>query len=107
MSRLFSPTLKSLQDRLSSNDKGSITAVQTIYVPADDLTDPAVQMIQHELDSIIVLKSCRGRAPPRPRNSQASSPRSRRPAPPRFRTPRPSACPLPARSADGVKGAGR
>jgi F-type H+-transporting ATPase subunit beta len=44
-----------MQDRLSSNDKGSITAVQTIYVPADDLSDPAVQMIQHELDSIIVL----------------------------------------------------
>jgi F-type H+-transporting ATPase subunit beta len=40
---------------LSSNDKGSITAVETIYVPADDLSDPAVQMIQHELDSTIVL----------------------------------------------------
>ncbi len=55
----YQPTIfsdiKSLQDRLSSNDNGSITAVQTIYVPADDLSDPAVQMIQHELDSIIVL----------------------------------------------------
>lgn len=55
----YEPTIfsdiKSLQDRLSSNEKGSITAVQTIYVPADDLSDPAVQMIQHELDSIIVL----------------------------------------------------
>jgi F-type H+-transporting ATPase subunit beta len=29
--------------------------LQTIYVPADDLSDPAVQMIQHELDSTIVL----------------------------------------------------
>ncbi|CAN5383308.1 F0F1 ATP synthase subunit beta [soil metagenome] len=47
--------IKTLQDRLSSSDKGSITAVQTIYVPADDLSDPAVQMIQHELDSTIVL----------------------------------------------------
>jgi F-type H+-transporting ATPase subunit beta len=47
--------VKSLQDRLSSTDKGSITAVQTIYVPADDLSDPAVQMIQHELDATIVL----------------------------------------------------
>lgn len=47
--------IKTLEDRLSSNDKGSITSVQTIYVPADDLGDPAVQMIQHELDSIIVL----------------------------------------------------
>lgn len=55
----YEPTIfsdvKLLQDRLSSNDKGSITAVQTIYVPADDLSDPAVQMIQHELDSVIVL----------------------------------------------------
>jgi len=55
----YEPTIfsdiKILQDRLSSNDRGSITAVQTIYVPADDLSDPAVQMIQHELDSVIVL----------------------------------------------------
>lgn len=55
----YEPTIfsdvKTLQDRLSSTDKGSITAVQTIYVPADDLSDPAVQMIQHELDSTIVL----------------------------------------------------
>jgi len=55
----YEPTIfsdvKLLQDRLSSTEKGSITAVQTIYVPADDLSDPAVQMIQHELDSVIVL----------------------------------------------------
>ena len=55
----YEPTIfsdvKTLQDRLSSTEKGSITSVQTIYVPADDLTDPAVQMIQHELDAIIVL----------------------------------------------------
>lgn len=55
----YEPTIfsdvKILQDRLSSNENGSITAVQTIYVPADDLSDPAVQMIQHELDSTIVL----------------------------------------------------
>ncbi len=55
----YEPTIfsdiKVLQDRLSSNEKGSITSVQTIYVPADDLSDPAVQLIQHELDSIIVL----------------------------------------------------
>lgn len=47
--------IKTLQDRLSSNENGSITSVQTIYVPADDMSDPAVQMIEHELDSIIVL----------------------------------------------------
>lgn len=55
----YEPTIfsdiKLLQDRLSSNENGSITAVQTIYVPADDLSDPAVQMLQHELDSVIVL----------------------------------------------------
>jgi F-type H+-transporting ATPase subunit beta len=47
--------VKLLQDRLSSNENGSITSIQTIYVPADDLSDPAVQMIQHELDGTIVL----------------------------------------------------
>lgn len=55
----YQPTVfsdvKSFQDRLASNGNGSITALQTIYVPADDLSDPAVQMIQHELDSTIVL----------------------------------------------------
>lgn len=53
-STIFSD-VKVLQDRLSSNEKGSITSVQTIYVPADDVSDPAVQFIQHEMDSIIVL----------------------------------------------------
>jgi F-type H+-transporting ATPase subunit beta len=53
-STIFSD-VKVLQDRLSSNDNGSITSVQTIYVPGDDLSDPAVQFIQHEMDSIIVL----------------------------------------------------
>ncbi len=47
--------IKTFQDRLSTNANGSITALQTIYVPADDLSDPAVQMISHELDSTIVL----------------------------------------------------
>lgn len=55
----YQPTVfsdvKTFQDRLASNENGSITALQTIYVPADDLSDPAVQMIQHELDSTIVL----------------------------------------------------
>lgn len=53
-STIFSD-IKTLQDRLSSNKNGSITAVETIYVPADDLSDPAVQMIQRELDSTLVL----------------------------------------------------
>ncbi|HVV66819.1 MAG TPA: F0F1 ATP synthase subunit beta [Candidatus Saccharimonadales bacterium] len=55
----YEPTIfsdvKILQDRLSSNENGSITSVQTIYVPADDVSDPAVQFIQHEMDSVIVL----------------------------------------------------
>lgn len=55
----YEPTIfsdvKTLQDRLSSNENGSITSVQTIYVPADDVSDPAVQAIQHEMDSIIVM----------------------------------------------------
>jgi F-type H+-transporting ATPase subunit beta len=55
----YEPTIfsdvKTLQDRLTSTENGAITAVQTIYVPADDLSDPAVQMIQHELDGTIVL----------------------------------------------------
>lgn len=55
----YQPTVfsdvKTFQDRLATNNNGSITALQTIYVPADDLSDPAVQMIQHELDSTIVL----------------------------------------------------
>ncbi len=55
----YQPTIfsdvKAMEDRLTTNENGSITALQTIYVPADDTSDPAVQMIQHELDSIIVL----------------------------------------------------
>lgn len=55
----YEPTIfsdvKVLQDRLSSNENGSITSVQTIYVPADDISDPAVQFIGHEMDAILVL----------------------------------------------------
>jgi F-type H+-transporting ATPase subunit beta len=55
----YEPTIfsdiKVFQDRLTSNENGSITSVQTIYVPADDNSDPAVQMISHELDAILVL----------------------------------------------------
>lgn len=55
----YSPTvfaeLRRLEDRLSSTSKGSITSVQAIYVPADDLSDPAVQAISQQLDSVLVL----------------------------------------------------
>ena len=47
--------LRRLQDRLTSNANGSITSVQAIYIPADDLSDPAVQEIAQQLDSTVVL----------------------------------------------------
>jgi F-type H+-transporting ATPase subunit beta len=55
----YQPTLATemgqLQERVTSTKNGSITSVQAVYVPADDLSDPAVQLIQHELDGTIVL----------------------------------------------------
>ncbi len=51
---LFSD-LRRFEDSLYSNDNGSITSVQSIYIPADDLSDPAVIEIQQQLDSVIVL----------------------------------------------------
>ncbi len=47
--------LRRLQDRLSSTNKGTITSVQAVYIPADDLSDPAVQAISQQLDSVLVL----------------------------------------------------
>jgi F-type H+-transporting ATPase subunit beta len=47
--------LRRLQDRLSSSVHGSITSVQAVYIPADDLSDPAVQAISQQLDSVLVL----------------------------------------------------
>lgn len=47
--------LRRFEESLNSNDNGSITSVQSVYIPADDLTDPAVQEIQQQLDSVIVL----------------------------------------------------
>lgn len=51
---LFSE-LRRFEDRLTSNENGSITSVQAIYIPADDLSDPAVQEISQQLDSTVVL----------------------------------------------------
>ncbi|HCC49830.1 MAG TPA: F0F1 ATP synthase subunit beta [Candidatus Jacksonbacteria bacterium] len=55
----YQPTLSSemgeLQERITSTDKGSITSVQAVYVPADDLTDPAPATTFSHLDSTIVL----------------------------------------------------
>jgi F-type H+-transporting ATPase subunit beta len=45
-----------LQERITSTKKGSITSFQAIYVPADDLTDPAPATTFAHLDSTIVLE---------------------------------------------------
>ncbi len=58
--------LKRFQDRLYSNANGSITAIQTIFIPADDLTDPAVQEISSQIDSVIVLSRAVAEAGIRP-----------------------------------------
>jgi len=44
-----------LQERITSTDKGSITSVQAVYVPADDLTDPAPATTFAHLDSTVTL----------------------------------------------------
>ncbi len=55
----YQPTLATemgeLQERITSTVKGSITSVQAIYVPADDLTDPAPATTFAHLDSTVVL----------------------------------------------------
>ncbi|MFZ5391814.1 MAG: F0F1 ATP synthase subunit beta [Patescibacteria group bacterium] len=55
----YQPTLAnemgSLQERITSTTEGSITSVQAVYVPADDLTDPAPATTFSHLDSTVVL----------------------------------------------------
>jgi F-type H+-transporting ATPase subunit beta len=55
----YQPTLANemgeLQERITSTKKGSITSVQAVYVPADDITDPAPATTFSHLDSTIVL----------------------------------------------------
>ena len=55
----YQPTLATdmgdLQERITSTNKGSITSVQAIYVPADDLTDPAPATAFTHLDATTVL----------------------------------------------------
>jgi len=56
----YQPTLAQemgiLQERITSTKKGSITSIQAVYVPADDLTDPAPANTFAHLDSTIVLE---------------------------------------------------
>ena len=55
----YQPTLSEemgkLQERITSTSKGSITSVQAVYVPADDLTDPAPATTFSHLDATVVL----------------------------------------------------
>lgn len=55
----YQPTLSEemgqLQERITSTNKGSITSVQAVYVPADDLTDPAPATTFSHLDSTVTL----------------------------------------------------
>jgi F-type H+-transporting ATPase subunit beta len=55
----YQPTLISevaeLQERIISTRSGDITAVQAVYVPADDMTDPAVSTILSHLDTMVIL----------------------------------------------------
>ncbi len=55
----YQPTLSTemgeLQERITSTEKGAITSVQAIYVPADDLTDPAPATAFSHLDAFVVL----------------------------------------------------
>ncbi len=55
----YQPTLSTdiaeMQDRILSTSNGTITSVQAVYVPADDMTDPAVSTILSHLDSTVML----------------------------------------------------
>ncbi len=55
----YQPTLATemgeLQERITSTNKGSVTSIQAVYVPADDLTDPAPATTFGHLDSTVVL----------------------------------------------------
>ena len=84
----YQPTLATemgqLQERITSTRVGSVTSVQAIYVPADDLTDPAPANTFAHLDAFIVLSrgiSEKGIYPaidPLDSNSRALQPRRRR-----------------------------
>jgi len=55
----YQPTLATeiaeLEDRIMSTAEGAITSVQAVYVPADDMTDPAVSAILSHLDTTVIL----------------------------------------------------
>ncbi len=55
----YQPTMFSeisdIEERISSTLHGSITSVQAVYVPADDITDPAITSIMPHLDTVVIL----------------------------------------------------
>ena len=55
----YQPTLQSevaeVEERILSSSRGAITSVQTVYVPADDITDPAVDALLGHLDTSVIL----------------------------------------------------
>ncbi len=55
----YQPTLGTevaeIEERILSTRKGAVTSVQAVYVPADDMTDPAVSTILSHLDSTVIL----------------------------------------------------
>lgn len=55
----YQPTLMTeiaeLQERITSTEEGTVTSVEAVYVPADDMTDPAVSGILSSLDTIVIL----------------------------------------------------
>lgn len=55
----YQPTMFSeiseIEERISSTESGSITSVQAVYVPADDITDPAITAIMPHLDTVVIL----------------------------------------------------
>jgi F-type H+-transporting ATPase subunit beta len=61
----YQPTLTTevaeMQDRILSTKLGAITSVQAVYVPADDMTDPAVSTILSHLDTTVILSRTQAR----------------------------------------------
>lgn len=62
----YQPTLMTevaeVEDRIASTSSGAVTAVQAVYVPADDMTDPAVSAILAHLDTSVILSRAQAAA---------------------------------------------
>jgi F-type H+-transporting ATPase subunit beta len=76
----YQPTLATdmgaLQERITSTNKGSITSVQAIYVPADDLTDPAPATSFAHLDATTVLNRAISERASTRRSTRSTRPRA-------------------------------